>query len=96
MTRVSEEEVVRLAALARIKLEEGEAPRLASDLESILEHVAAIEAADPGAAPGKQAGDGSFRKDDAEDRVGTSSRDAFPDRDGGFLKVPRVLPSHDA
>lgn len=94
MSRVSEEEVSRLAGLARIELADGEAARLAGDLENILKHVATIEAASE--APRPAVGAGSFREDEPGDRPGESSaRGAFPDAENGFLKVPRVLPSHE-
>lgn len=96
MPRVPEEEVVRLASLARIRLAEGEAASLAADLESILEHVASLEAADTSGVTDQTVGAGSFRDDTATDRIGAATaRDAFPDTDGAFLKVPRVLPTHD-
>jgi aspartyl-tRNA(Asn)/glutamyl-tRNA(Gln) amidotransferase subunit C len=94
MSRVSEEEASRLAGLARIELAPGEAARLAGDLEKILEHVAAIEAADE--APRAPVTEGSFRDDEAGDRIGVDvARAAFPEAEQGFLKVPRVLPSHE-
>lgn len=94
MPRVPEEEVTRLASLARIELGAGEAAALSHDLESIIGYVATIEAAD---APvdGTVTG-GQFREDGSADRIGAdSARNAFPESDGLFLKVPRVLPSNE-
>lgn len=49
---VTIEEIRRIAALARLRLEQGEAERMARDMRSILDHMAVLGGAAPAAAPG--------------------------------------------
>lgn len=91
MPSVSPDEVARLAALARIELTPAETERLSVDLGNILNHVAQLESAESveptHAAPERNI----FRDDESTTRVGLFARDAFPDVDGKFMKVPRVF-----
>jgi aspartyl-tRNA(Asn)/glutamyl-tRNA(Gln) amidotransferase subunit C len=92
MPQVSPEEVTRLAGLARIQVTPEEAERLSHDLGNILEHVTSLEAAE--AAPVSHAAPehNVFRDDAAEVRIGAdTARQAFPDAEGPFMKVPRVF-----
>lgn len=91
MPHVSPEEAARLAALSRIELSPDEAERLAVDLESILAHVASLEAAEAGVGGHAAAERSVFRDDARAVRVGTGAKDAFPESEGPFLAVPRVF-----
>ena len=92
MPNVSPDEVSRLAGLARIELAEGESERLAADVSGILEHVASLEAAETAPVTHAAADRNVFRADEAETRIGAeTAREAFPEQDGAFLKVPRVF-----
>lgn len=91
MPNVTPDEVIRLAGLARIELA-GEAERLAIDLDNILNHVTALEAAEPAAALHAAADHNVFRDDASEVRIGEkTAKESFPDTNGAFLKVPRVF-----
>ena len=60
---VSIQEIHRIAALARVRLEQGEAKRMARDMSSILEHMAVLGEAALEQAPvsGVPQGEGSVR-----------------------------------
>lgn len=91
MPNVSPDEVIRLAALARIEITPEEAAHLATDLGNILEHVTRLEGASPAPmsyiAPERNV----FREDAADPHIGMNAKDQFPDSDGAFLRVPRVF-----
>lgn len=91
MPDVSPEEVLRLAALARIRVTPEEAELLAGDLAGILAHVERLQEA--GAAPVTHAAPerNVFREDADGARIGERSRDVFPESQDGFLVVPRVF-----
>lgn len=91
MPSVSPDEVARLAALARIELTPAETKRLSADLGDILNYVSKLEAAETAPAMYAAPERNVFRDDASETRIGESARDAFPDLDGRFLKVPRVF-----
>jgi len=46
MSRISREQVTRVAALAKLKLTDDETDQMASDLDQILEYVASLEELD--------------------------------------------------
>ncbi len=60
---VTIEEIQRIATLARVRLEQGEAKRMARDMSSILEHMAVLGGVVPERAPasGVPQGEGSTR-----------------------------------
>ena len=60
---VTIEEIQRIATLARVRLEQGEAKRMARDMSSILEHMAVLGGVAPEPAPtsGVPQGEGSTR-----------------------------------
>ena len=92
MPNVSPDEVRRLAGLARIEITDEEAERFSADLGNILEHISVLEAAEAApvthAAPERNV----FRDDASDVQIGAdTARDAFPEKDGNFLKVPRVF-----
>ena len=60
---VTIKEIQRIATLARVRLEQGEAKRMARDMSSILEHMAVLGGVAPELAPasGVPQGEGSTR-----------------------------------
>lgn len=58
---VTIQEIHRIAALARVRLDKGEAKRMARDMSSILEHMAVLGgvAPEPAPTPGVPQGEGS-------------------------------------
>lgn len=96
---VTPEEVRRLAALARLRLDDGEVAALAGDLDAVLEHVRALgladgpdapppAAADPGAPPLRSDAFGADLLHRTPDMLAPAWQD-------GFFVVPR-LPALDA
>lgn len=89
---IDREEVLRIAALARLELSPEELERMRSDLSEILDYVgqlARIEGAGAEASPAA----GTPRR---EDRVVTSRftaelLEAAPAREAGLVLVPRVV-----
>ena len=78
-------EIHRIAALARVRLDQGEAKRMARDMSSILEHMAVLGgiAAEPAPTSGVPQGEGSTRpfgeaSDGSGPRAGEGA--AMPDR----------------
>jgi aspartyl-tRNA(Asn)/glutamyl-tRNA(Gln) amidotransferase subunit C len=82
--------VRRVASLARLRVEEGDLPRLESELNGILGWIEQLQAVDPVAGGGAEA----LRL--REDRVtdGGIQDDVLanaPDRAGAFFAVPKVV-----
>lgn len=92
---ISKDTLDHLAKLARIKLTPEEETRLLDDLKKILEHFEELNELDTKGIPAQAGGTATtnvFREDDAS--LGTNQGagvDAFPEREGNFLKVPPVL-----
>lgn len=89
---VDREEVLRIASLARLRLEEDELRRMTADLNSILEHVdqlMELEEEAPGAGDGRTES-ASTRPEEGsgQDRDLDPSRAAPAWRDGFFLVPP--------
>lgn len=104
---VSPDEVRRIARLARLRLEPGDEARLADELGRVLDYMALLAEVDvsgvpptthgaPMGLPGA-AGGGGLRPDEPEQRLGRDAvLEAAPDADGGYVRVPRVVPAADA
>jgi len=96
MSRIRREEVLEIAALARLALREDEVDRMTGDLDAILGYVEALSELDTTATlPMTHAVpfDCPFRADvpAAALPVDDALRGA-PRRDGSFFQVPRVVP----
>ena len=95
---VSREEVLRVAALARLRLEPAEVERFTAQLNSILDHIGALGRVQ-GAAP--QSGEPVDWPAPQRDASGVPDALAFPPAElapaweDGFFAVPR-LPALDA
>jgi aspartyl-tRNA(Asn)/glutamyl-tRNA(Gln) amidotransferase subunit C len=99
-SRVTVEEVERVAELAHLELTPEETPRMLDDLNAILDYVAELNELDTsGVAPLAQvselldgAGSGVLREDCLQpslDRAEVLSQ--APETDGAFFKVPKVI-----
>ena len=99
-TKVTVEEVKRVAELAHLELATEETPRMLHDLNAILEYVAELNQLDTtGVVPLAQvselldaSGTGSLRADElcsSLDRVTVMSQ--APETDQVFFKVPKVI-----
>ncbi|MFA6030429.1 MAG: Asp-tRNA(Asn)/Glu-tRNA(Gln) amidotransferase subunit GatC [Elusimicrobiota bacterium] len=92
---ITEEDVLKAAALARLALEPGEAARRASELERILAHVDALRSLDLSrvepTAHALELED-VFRADDPKPSgLSEELLAAAPERDGPYFKVPKVI-----
>jgi len=96
---VTNEDVRRIAELARLGLDESRLPRLAAELDGILAHVAVLQRVDiegVEAAAGVSSGGMPLRVDAGPQYPLAVSRDSFaPVCREGFFVVPR-LDSHVA
>jgi len=103
-SRVSLEEVERVAELANLQLDEAEKPAMQRDLNAILEYVAQLSELDTSAVEPmaqvadlldsvRDAGHGEALRLDARkpslDR--TRVLEQAPDTDGAFFKTPKVI-----
>ncbi len=85
----------RLCELARLDIEEGEKKVIAESFDSILGYINQIQdAATSGHAP--KAGEfyNSLREDvavDSSEETRMLIKKAFPEKEGDYLKVPKVL-----
>ncbi len=100
MTRVSFEDVERVAELAHLKLAAAEMPGMVQDLNAILDYVAELNELDTsGVLPLAQvneledAGGGSaLRQDEPRPSLPRSVvTSEAPETDGAFFKVPKVI-----
>ena len=96
---VTRAEVLHVAGLARLRLDDAEAERLTRELNGILEHMDALAAADregdvADAAPASPA---PLRADDAApDPLAFGPAELSPAWHDGFFTVPRLASHEDA
>ena len=92
---ISKEELRHLADLARIKLDPKEEDKLIKDLGNILDHFKELQELDTAnVAPMTGGTDlrNVFRGDDERENTDQGAGvEAFPENEGGFLKVPPVF-----
>lgn len=100
MSKVSVEDVERVAELAHLKLATDEMPRMVHDLNAILDYVAELNQLDTsGVAPLAQVseleGSGGTTSLREDRHVPSLARAAVvaeaPETDGNFFKVPKVI-----
>jgi aspartyl-tRNA(Asn)/glutamyl-tRNA(Gln) amidotransferase subunit C len=95
---ISEDQVRRVATLARLKLDAAETTRLAADLSRILDYVDKLSELDTSAVEPTShvvAVEAPFRKDECDSRSGEQAADEAvanaPRRDGHFFAVPPII-----
>lgn len=91
MTGIDEEEVRRIARLARLELDDDEVGRLVEELGRILDHFDELRELDPDEAstPGHERG--SLRPDvPSSDRMTAGPERMAPDWRDGYFVVPRL------
>jgi aspartyl-tRNA(Asn)/glutamyl-tRNA(Gln) amidotransferase subunit C len=92
---ITRDEVRRVAALARLRLEPAEEERLTADLDHILDAFARLRALDTSAVPptAQVEEDRAAFRDDAI--TNPPANDALlanaPARDGRFFRVPKII-----
>ena len=95
MSRISQEDVRKVAKLARIDLEEAKITTYASQLERILDYVSHLESIDTeGVLPTTRAVEvvNVTRADGVEaTEVREELLNLAPQREGDFFRVPRIL-----
>ena len=96
--RITREDVLRVASLARLKLTEGELETYAGQLGRVLEYVTMLEQVDArGVEPLSHAAElaNVLREDAPRDSLPRASAIAnAPRTDGKFFLVPQVIESH--
>lgn len=94
----SADDVIRLAALARIRVDDAELERFSKEFESILAYVGQIEKLEVTADPDRRPQVRNVLREDGEPHetgMHTKKLTAqFPEREGGYLKVKKII-SHD-
>ena len=100
MARISTEDVARVASLARLALEEGEAERMALELDALLDYVAVVASVDTeGVAPTSHvlSLETPLRDDALTEALDPELALAnAPERDGSAFLVPQVIDDGDA
>ena len=95
MTKISKEEVKKVAQLARLELNEGEINNHAEQLEKILEYIKQLEKIDTnGVASTTRAIEviNVFRKDDKKNSDCTQEiLELGPSREDQYFKVPKII-----
>ena len=98
MSRISCEEVLRLASLARLRLTGEEAGVLAKDIAGILEHVRDLEGVPTEGVPAMTGGTDSVnivRDDEASSPLVGKGVQMLPEVRRGYLVVPPVFGTGD-
>jgi aspartyl-tRNA(Asn)/glutamyl-tRNA(Gln) amidotransferase subunit C len=94
----SSDDVKRLAALARIQIEETDLERFSKEFESVLAYVGQIETLEVSAKPDtRPVHRNIFREDGESHEAGIYTEKLaaqFPRREGDALKVKKII-SHD-
>ena len=96
MANLTQKDVLKLAALAKIQLNEAEAESFTSELDEILKYVEQLSDVDVSSLePTNQVtGLQNVMREDVVKDYGITQEELlknFPDRDGNLLKVKRVL-----
>lgn len=96
---ISAEEVKKIAALSKLRLEGDELAKLAHDFNGILDFVAQIKEVNTEGAPALDHPLGhtnAWRSDDSEPSINQEAIRAFaPKFEAGFFVVPRVIETED-
>jgi len=97
---VSREEVLHIASLARIKLDEKRVDALARELSAILKHVAVLQAVDTSSVPpadGANTRGTPLRSDSGPPDILSAPLQSFaPEMKDGFFIVPRLATHEDS
>jgi aspartyl-tRNA(Asn)/glutamyl-tRNA(Gln) amidotransferase subunit C len=97
---VTREDLLHVASLARLALDETSVPRLVSELNGILEHMEVLQKVDTsGVTPAEGVGDAGMplRADGGPPYPLAHSRETFaPEMRDGFSLVPRLSTHEDA
>ena len=95
MTKVTKEEVTKVAQLARLELNEDEINNHAEQLEKILEYIKQLEKIDTDNVPCTTRAIevvNAFRKDEKKDYINNEELlDLAPSREDQFFKVPKII-----
>lgn len=96
MTRLTKDEVIKLAKLSKIGLSDAEVEQFQTELEKILETVQQLQDIDTeGVSPTYQvSGLKNVSREDEVDNYGTTREDLLknaPKSKDGMVKVPKVL-----
>jgi aspartyl-tRNA(Asn)/glutamyl-tRNA(Gln) amidotransferase subunit C len=93
--KITREEIVRVAALARLELTEAETETFTEQMDAILAYVEKLDELDTsGIIPTAHAVpmENAFRDDEVRPSIGIGNALAnAPDRKDGFFRVPRVI-----
>lgn len=92
---ITREELLKLAELARLRLDEAEIPRFQKDIAEMLEYVRLLEEVDTSQVEAESSITPSgnvLRKDEVQPSlpVEEALKNA-PEREGNYFKVPRVV-----
>ena len=95
---ISREEVINLAALARLALSEGDIEKLRQDLGSILDYFTRLKTDSEMTAspPARTPADNTLRVDGAPHEAGIHTENLLamsPARQGGYLVVKPIFPN---
>lgn len=96
MAEINKKSLEHLAKLARIELHAQEEEKLLTDLEKILDHFKELGEVNTEDVPGMTGGTelkSVFRTDETRKTALSSdlAREAFPEKEQGFLKIPPVF-----
>ena len=95
MTKITKEEVKKVAHLARLELNENEINHHAEQLEKILEYIKQLEEIDTDDVPCTTRAievTNVFRKDDNKDSVCSEEiLELGPSREEKYFKVPKIM-----
>lgn len=92
---ITKEDIEHLGTLARIRLTDEEVTQFQKEVEEIIGYVSTVSEIAAEADLTKRVGPvhNVFRKDQVTEASATSEKliEAFPDKDGRYLKVKRIL-----
>ena len=95
MTKITKEEVKKVAHLARLELNEEEISNHVEQLEKILEYIKQLESIDTNNVPGTTRAievTNIFRKDEKKNSDCTEELlELGPSKEGKYFKVPKII-----
>ena len=93
--KITKDEVIHVANLARLEIEEGEVDKFASQISRILDYVATLDRVDTENIPltsHASFATNAFREDEVKDSLGMEKSLAnAPMKEDGYFIVPKVI-----
>ena len=91
MISFNKEELIKIAKLSALKLDDDEIEKFEKELRQILEYTSELDEVEPPLMPDMQTNVNVFREDKAQSFDNESVLEQAPQRKNSFFSVPKIL-----